>query len=206
MEHVPHSSDPKEYLAPNGFDAVQVAPVTEHAPGLCWPVTDLEAKSIKESGYDVSSQVIFSELGCCCSGFWCFRVQGRPGVSPPPVFATFQALELVSEAFVREVISPLLDAKDSAVASACLSSPRKAFKPPSPFPETFEVLGYQWWVKYQPVSAGLDTRSGTEAEFRPGQPLVFDVLRVEPVELSVLLPLVVAAGRWWPPAALWAFR
>ena len=114
VEHVPHSSDPKEYLAPNGFDAVQVAPVTEHAPGLCWPVTDLEAKSIKESGYDVSSQVIFSELGCFCSGFWCFRVQGRPGVSPPPVFATFQALELVSEAFVREVISPLLDAKRTA--------------------------------------------------------------------------------------------
>jgi len=33
-------------------------------------------------------------------------------------------------------------------------------------PVTEHVLGYQWWVKYQPVSAGLDTRSGTEAEFR----------------------------------------
>mgnify|MGYP002803518647 FL=1 len=33
-------------------------------------------------------------------------------------------------------------------------------------PVTEHVLGYQWWVKYQPVSAGLDTRSGTEEEFR----------------------------------------
>ncbi|CAJ1402272.1 unnamed protein product [Effrenium voratum] len=33
-------------------------------------------------------------------------------------------------------------------------------------PVTEHVVGYQWWVKYQPVSAGLDTRSGTEAEFK----------------------------------------
>ncbi|CAE7225764.1 amy, partial [Symbiodinium sp. KB8] len=33
-------------------------------------------------------------------------------------------------------------------------------------PVTEHVLGYQWWVKYQPVSAGLDTRSGTEEDFR----------------------------------------
>jgi len=33
-------------------------------------------------------------------------------------------------------------------------------------PVTEHVLGYQWWVKYQPVSAGLDSRSGTEADFR----------------------------------------
>ena len=32
-----------------------------------------------------------------------------------------------------------------------------------------QVLGYQWWVKYQPVSAGLDTRSGTEEDFRPAR-------------------------------------
>lgn len=33
-------------------------------------------------------------------------------------------------------------------------------------PVTEHIIGYQWWVKYQPVSAGLDSRSGTEAEFR----------------------------------------
>lgn len=33
-------------------------------------------------------------------------------------------------------------------------------------PVTEHILGYQWWVKYQPVSAGLDSRSGTEEELR----------------------------------------
>lgn len=32
-------------------------------------------------------------------------------------------------------------------------------------PVTEHVLGYQWWTKYQPVSFGLNTRSGTAEEF-----------------------------------------
>ena len=32
-------------------------------------------------------------------------------------------------------------------------------------PVTEHILGYQWWVEYQPVSAGLDSRSGSEEDF-----------------------------------------
>jgi len=32
-------------------------------------------------------------------------------------------------------------------------------------PVTEHVLGHQWWTKYQPVSLGLNTRSGTEEDF-----------------------------------------
>jgi len=33
-------------------------------------------------------------------------------------------------------------------------------------PVAEHILGYQWWTKYQPVSYGLNTRSGTKEEFQ----------------------------------------